>query len=250
MTRLAAIILTYNEAFHIQACIASAQFADLVVVFDSYSSDNTVSLAHSAGAEVIQREFDDYARQRNAALETVKDRADCALFVDADERVDDALAQEICEVVQNQDYVAWQIPRNNYIAGKLTKWGGWYPDYQTRLLRIGYANYDPTRKVHEVVQINGNLGTLKNELTHFNYQNMRQFVNKQRKYTAYEAQILFDQGIRPKPQNYVLQPIRHFYWRYITLGGYRMGWHGLRLCLVMAWYELRKYMKLRELWRS
>jgi hypothetical protein len=98
------------------------------------------------------------------------------------------------------------------------------------------------------VQINGKRGTLKNQLTHLNYQNMRQFVNKQRKYTTYEAQIMFEQGIRPKPQNYFLQPARHFYWRYITLGGYRMGWHGLRLCLLMAWYELRKYMKLRELW--
>lgn len=250
MTHLTAIILTYNESRHIQACIESVKFADAVVVFDSHSTDNTVELARGAGANVIQHPFSDYATQRNAALDSVRDKTDWVLFVDADERVDAPLADEIRRVIQTDEAVGWRIPRHNYIFGKLTRATGWYPDYQTRLLKIGFAQYDPTRKVHEVVMLEGELGTLNSPLTHYNYDDARQFAQKQRKYTAYEAKILYEGGIRPKLRNYILQPIRHFKWRFFELKGYQDGFHGLRLSLLMAWYEFKKYILLRGLWHK
>ncbi len=250
MNKLTAIILTYNESEHIVACIESLQFADSVLVFDSYSTDSTVELARQAGADILQRPFDNYAAQRNAALEAVSGQTEWVLFVDADERVPPELADEILAVLDQPDYAGWQVPRHNYIFGRLTKGAGWYPDYQLRLLRVGYARYDPTRHVHEVVQLEGKLGTLQNPLVHYNYRDMQQFRAKQQRYSAYEANILFEQGVRPKPQNYILQPLRHFRWRYLTLKGYRDGWHGLRLSLLMAWYEFRKYWLLRQLWQK
>jgi hypothetical protein len=59
--------------------------------------------------------------------------------------------------------------------------------------------------------------------------------------------MLYEQGIRPSPYTYVLQPLRHFYWRFVTLQGYRDGLHGLRLSALMAWYELQKYLTLRRI---
>ena len=82
---LAAVILTRNVAGHITDCIATLGFADRVVVSDSFSDDSTVELARAAGAEVIQRTFDNFAGQRNAALDAVV--ADWIFFVDADERI-------------------------------------------------------------------------------------------------------------------------------------------------------------------
>jgi glycosyltransferase involved in cell wall biosynthesis len=254
MPRLFAVILTYNESAHIVECVASVRFADQVIVFDSVSTDDTVALAEQAGAQVIQRPFDDYASQRNAALDAAQAAgADWVFFVDADERVGDALAAEVRAVIAQPDadrYAGWRVSRHNYIFGKLTRGAGWYPDYQTRLLRTGRAGYDPTRKVHEVVELEGELGTLVEPLTHYNYRDLPQFIAKQQRYTAYEARILLEQGVRPKPRNYILQPLRHFKWRYLTLKGYRDGFHGLRLSVIMAWYEFRKYWLLRGLWRS
>ena len=250
MTHLAAIILTYNEAEHIQACVESVCFADSVLVFDSYSTDETVELAQNTGAEVIQNTFHNYAQQRNDALTAVTERAGWVLFVDADERVTPELATEIRGAMERPDYAGWAIPRHNYIFGKLTLGAGWYPDYQTRLLRVGAARYDPTRQVHEVVQLDGAEGKLENPLVHYNYTDMAQFVAKQHKYTTYEAQVMYEQGIRPKPQNYILQPLRHFRYRFFTLNGYQIGLHGLRLSLLMSWYELKKYLVLRRLWRG
>jgi glycosyltransferase involved in cell wall biosynthesis len=250
MTHLTAIILTYNESRHIVACIEHVRFADAVLVFDSFSTDDTVILARGAGADVNQNAFSDYATQRNTALDAVRDKTDWVLFVDADERVDPALAEEIRTVIASDEAVGWRLPRHNYIFGKLTRATGWYPDYQTRLLKIGSAHYDPTRKVHEVVILDGELGTLKTPLIHYNYDNARQFAQKQRKYTAYEAKIMYEGHIRPKLRNYILQPLRHFRWRFIELKGYQDGLHGLRLSLLMSWYEFKKYWLLRGLWRK
>lgn len=246
--RLAAIVLTYNEAQHIVACIDSLRFADQIIVFDSFSSDDTVQLAQNAGARVIQHAFANYASQREAALEAVRGAADWVLFVDADERVTDALAAEVRASIERPGVAGYRIPRDNYIFGRLTRGAGWYPDYQTRLLRVGAVHYDLTRQVHEVVVLDGEEGTLQHPFIHYNYRDLPQFLEKQRRYTAYDARILYEQGVRPKPQNFVLQPLRQFWWRFVTLKGYGDGLHGLRLSLLMAWYELKKYMILRGLW--
>jgi len=71
-TTLAAIVLTLNEERHIQECLASLAWADHLVVFDCFSTDGTVGLAQQAGAEVIWHPFENYAQQRNAALEQVQ----------------------------------------------------------------------------------------------------------------------------------------------------------------------------------
>lgn len=247
MTHLTAIILTHNEERHIVECIASVQFADTVIVFDSHSQDNTTKLAENAGARVIRHPFENYAQQRNAALEAVKSETDWVLFVDADERVTSELADEIRQVIEQPGYAGWCIPRYNYIFGKLTLGGGWYPDCQFRLLKVGQAQFDPNRHVHEVVVLSGKEGVTQHHLIHYNYSDISQFHRKQRKYAAYEAQILFQQGTCPRLQNFILQPLRHFGWRFVTLKAYRDGLHGLRLSIYMAWYEWVKYRMLAQM---
>ncbi|MFO7322495.1 MAG: glycosyltransferase family 2 protein [Chloroflexota bacterium] len=248
--KLFAVILTYNERENITACIETVRFADRIIVLDSYSQDDTAVLALEAGAELIERPFDNYASQRNAALAAVRGRADWVLFVDADERVTPALEDEILRAIEQPGYAGWRIPRLNYIFGRLTRGAGWYPDYQTRLLRVGRARYDETRAVHELVVLDGQEGTLTKPFLHYNYKTVAQFHAKQERYARLEAQTMFEKGIVPKPRNFVLQPLRQFWWRFITLGGIREGFHGLRLCTYLAWYEYRKYVMLRALWQQ
>jgi glycosyltransferase involved in cell wall biosynthesis len=248
--QLAAVILTRNEAAHVVACIDSLRWADRVVVFDSYSDDETVALAREAGTEVLQRPFDNYAAQRNAALDAVGagGAADWVFFVDADERATPALAEEIRRVITERSEDGWHVPRHNVIFGRITLGAGWYPDYQFRLMRRGRARY--TRPVHELGEVDGAVGYLANPLIHYNYRDPAHFHAKQRFYVEHDADILRESGARPKPRNFVLQPWRQFWWRFITLRGYRDGLHGLRLSLYMAYYEWRKYRRLAELWRG
>jgi hypothetical protein len=241
---LAAIILTLNEQKHLPACLASVQWADEVLVFDSFSTDRTVEIAQAAGAKVIQRQFDGWAKQREAALQSAS--AEWVLFVDADERVTPELAQAV-RAVGSRPEAGWWIPRYNYIFGKLTRHTGWYPDYQLRLLQRAKAHYDPTRPVHELVLLDGEAGYLQEHFIHLNYETVPEFIVKQKYYASFAAQQLARAGLRAKPQNFVLQPARQFWWRFVTLQGWRDGLHGLRLSILMGWFEVEKYRMLREI---
>lgn len=242
--QLTAVILTYNEAAHIQACIESLSWADRVLVFDDFSTDETVALALAAGAEIGQCKLENFAQQRNAALDSIT--TDWVFFVDADERGTPELAAEIRRVIAERPERGWEVPRHNYIFGKLTLGAGWYPDYQARLFEHDKVRYE--RPVHELAVVDGEIGQLENTLIHYNYRDVAHFYVTQEKYTDYDAGILYQAGIHPKPQNYILQPWRQFWWRYVTLDGYKDGVHGLHLSLLMGYYEWVKYRKLRALW--
>ena len=244
MTTLKAVILTFNEARHIQACIESVAWADEVVVLDSFSNDATVKLARTSGATVLQRPWQNYAHNRNLALEAVD--ADWILFVDADERATPDLATEARSVIAREQHAGWWIPRHNFIFGHRMRATGWYPDCQLRLLRRDAARYDPQRAVHELVILEGTAGTLTSHLIHYNYETLRQFVEKQRRYLAYDVGVLDDAGVVPRAYTPYSQALRHVWWRFVTLQGWRDTVWGLLLSLLMGYYEMQKYRRLRE----
>lgn len=232
---ITAIILTKDEITHITDCITSVQpWVDRVVVFDSGINDEVCLLAAAAGAEVLRRRFDNFAAQRQAAVESVD--AEWILFVDADERLTPALGAEIRQAIADDGINGYWIPRRNYIAGHEMRHGGYFPDYQLRLLLRSSARYDTTREVHEVVDVGGDTGKLQEPLIHYNYASWTQFHEKQHVYAAYEARILAGRGIRPRPHNFLLQPLREFRRRYLALAGWKDGLPGLRLALLLAWY--------------
>lgn len=246
MIPLAGVILTHNEEANVVDCINSLRWTDAVIVFDSFSTDRTVELARSAGAEVIQHAFENYGAQRDAALQAVE--AEWVFFVDADERATPELAAEIREKIKRVER-GWWVPRHNYIFGRLTLWAGWFPDYQMRLLHRGSARHDPAYPVHERVLLDGAAGYLTHPLIHYNYRDVRQFIEKQERYTAIDAQRRFDQGQRPRPWTFFTMPARHFWWRFVTLRGYRDGLHGLRLSVLTAFYELKTWLRVARLAR-
>ena len=104
--------------------------------------------------------------------------------------------------------------------------------------------------MHEIAEVDGEIGHLRNTLIHYNYQDADHFHAKQRAYSTYDATILKQQDVHPKPHNFILQPLRQFHWRYVTLKGYQDGLHGLRLSLYMMYYEWVKYRKLAWFWRK
>jgi hypothetical protein len=242
---LVAVVLTLNEAHNVAACLESLDWADRRVVFDSYSADETVALARALGAQVLQHPFENYAQQRNAAIERVA--ADWIFFVDADERGTPALGAEVRHVIAHRPEVGWFVPRDNYIFGRLTRGCGWYPDYQFRLFKRGYARWE--RPVHEVAVVDGERGYLEHALVHYNYVDVADFTARQERYTDFDAQILHRQGVRPRLYTPYTQAARQFWWRWATLQGWREGLHGLRLSLLMAYYEMLKYRRLARLWR-
>lgn len=251
MPRLIAVILTKNEARHIRECIQSVTWADGVLISDSYSDDGTVEISRRLGATVKQYPFVSFAEQRNIALVDAQAMgADWVFFIDADERATPDLGAEIIRVIQKESVTGWWVPRYNYIMGHKMHGGGWYPDHQLRLLRTGRARYDPSREVHETVILDGEAGYLEEHLIHYNYDTLAHFRAKQNRYQEFEAKMLYNQGIYPRPWTYLSMPLREFWRRYVTLKGYRDGGVGLLLCGLMGWYSFRSYVRLGHLHRQ
>lgn len=248
MTNIVAAILTKNEARHVSDCIKSVQWADAVLLEDSFSTDGTVEIARELGAHIFQNEFVNFAVARNTALANARALgAEWLFFIDADERVTPELAAEIRRVAAADEQPGWWVPRFNVMWGHTMKGGGWYPDHQLRLMKISAASYDPEREVHEIVMLDGEAGYLQEHLIHYNYDNLAQFKRKQNRYIDFEAKILKDKGIRAKPWTYLSMPLREFKRRYFSLGGYKDGWVGLQVCGLMSWYMFLTYIRLRRL---
>ena len=249
MSPLSAVILTRNEQQHLPACLASVRWADEVLVVDSFSTDRTSQIASEAHIRFVQHEFADYASQRNYALAEAK--GDWVLFVDADERVSDELRAEILNLLampseRRSAAAGYWIPRQNYIFGAWVRHTGWYPDRQLRLMRRERAQYDLSRPVHELVQLDGATGILAGHLIHLNYETVGEFLRKQRQYAVLDAESLRLKGVRARPHGFVLQPLREFRRRYLSLEGYQDGWRGLLLSALMAWYNFEVYRRLAD----
>ena len=243
-------VIARDEEKHLATCLDSLRWTDeRIVLLDDRTTDGSAAAARELGVEVVPRKFTTFPNQRNAVLELAAERHPNSwlFFVDADERSSQGLAAEIRQVVVDSGEttpVGYWVPRRNYIWGEWIRHGGWSPDYQMRLMRASKARFDAGRDVHELAILNGTEGYLQERLVHYNYDRLDQFLVKQRYYCRLEAQRLRRAGIHAKPQNFVLQPLREFRRRYVDLEGYRDGWRGLTLSVLLAWYAGVTYVDL------
>ena len=105
---LTVAVLTMNEAHRIRACLESAAFADQIVVVDSGSTDGTVDIARSMGAEVYSYpDWQGFAVQRNRLLQHAT--CDYIFFLDADEVMGADFQQEIQSIVRGNEQAVWKI---------------------------------------------------------------------------------------------------------------------------------------------
>lgn len=246
--RISAIVITKNEEDHIAACLDSLTWADERVVLDSFSSDRTVELARAITPNVFKRHFDTFPRQRNAALDLAN--GEWAFFLDADERATPELSREVRQAVEDGGHSGYWVPRRNIILGKWMQHTGWWPDNQLKLFRRDQGRFDEGGLVHEVPKIAGSCGYLQSPITHYNYQRLSEFFSRQDFYSSFEASALFKRGLRARPHNFVLQPYREFVRRYVTWQGYKDGFHGICLSLIMSWFTFVTYRKLARLERT
>jgi glycosyltransferase involved in cell wall biosynthesis len=258
---LSVAIIARNEETHIGACLESiAGVADeIVVLLDESSHDRTDVIAQAYGARVYVDRWRGFAGHRNLALDVC--RGEWVLFLDADERITPDLRREVAELKQtwhtqpdgddtptDAHIAGYGIPRYNIFFGKVVQGGGWYPDYQLRLLRRTRARYNENQHVHEVATVAGKTATLKGHLLHINIERLSEFWSKQTRYALAEARTLYGEQRAMRWRNFAGSPTREFWRRYIRLGGWRDGLIGLFLCASLAWFEVVKFGCLRLLY--
>ena len=240
---VSAVIITLNEEQKIADCIESVKWADEVVVVDGFSADKTCKIARNYGAKVYEREFDDFASQKNHAVE--KAVGDYIFFLDADERADDGLAAEILEAVVKQEYQGYYIPRKNIIFGKEMKYGGHQGDKHLRLFRKEVSRFvDP---IHEKVVVDGKVGMLSNCLIHYSTETISEYRSKLDLYTDFEVKYFIQQNLKLGKFDIIWKPAAKFLKQYFLQKGFLDGKEGLVFYYFSAVYLYTKYRKYWEI---
>jgi glycosyltransferase involved in cell wall biosynthesis len=188
MSAISVLILTLNEEDNIADCIDSCSWSDDIVVFDSMSEDRTVEIARGKGACVLERRFDNYAAQRNAALTTVSYKHEWVLMVDADERVPADLVAEIQTAVAavGDEVAMFRMRRKDYFLGKWLRRSSGYPSWFGRLVRLGRVRVE--REVNEEYIADGRVEHLQTHLHHYPFnRGIAYWFERHNRYSTAEA---------------------------------------------------------------
>lgn len=227
---LSVVLAVFNEEKNLGACLGSVKhIADEIVVVDGTSTDKTVEIAKKYGAKVVVADnppIFHINKQKAVDLAT----GTWILQMDADEVVDPKLAQEIENVTQDKEAKnGYYLARKNYFINQWMKKGGMYPDYVIRIFKRGKGRF-PSKSVHEQIEIEGEIGYLKNPLIHRPYPTFNEYLRKADTYTS----LTRDELIRKKiPINiftlakYLFYyPVRTFFSLYVRHHGVMDGWWG------------------------
>lgn len=237
---LSVVIMAFNEEKKIKECLESIKnVADEIIVVDNMSSDKTVAIAKKYTKKIYHQKNEPRILDLQKNFGFSKAKGDWILSLDADERVTDSLALQIKAALTNDDpeISAYRIPRKNIIFGKWIQHTGWYPDFQLRLFRNKKAKYT-AEHVHEEMEVDGKTDQLTEPLIHENYETMRQFINKMVMYAENEADAKIKKGYRYTWTDAVTLPTNEFLSRFFAREGYRDGFHGLMLSLLMSVYYI------------
>lgn len=231
-------MITKNEAHRIEDALKSIQFASEIIVIDSESTDNTVEIAKKYGAKVIVTPFKGFGQQKNQAHELAS--TDWVLNIDADERVNSALADEIAQAIQRQNFDGYFVPRRTWYIDRWIDHSGWYPNHLLRLCRKTKGRWT-TPIIHEELKIQGSVGAMKHPLEHFSFPTVRSHIEKNLEYA--ERARHQNGGIKSVPGVFGLffQPLWKLLSMYVFKGGFLDGRAGWVIAVNSAYSTFLKY---------
>jgi glycosyltransferase involved in cell wall biosynthesis len=233
LSDIGALVITRNEARHIEECLQSLQFCDERVVVDSFSDDATVERALPLAEHVYRRSFVHHADQKNWGIERLS--TPWILLVDADERVSPELAAELCELSERSEADGYWLYRSNRFFGRHIRHAGWERDRVLRFLRRGRGSY-PERELHEEIEMSdgAEVGRCKARLLHDSYSDWSKALDRLLSYSSRGAAERVRRGRRGSYFRAISAAPARFLRQYGLQGGWRDGRHGLALCAFSA----------------
>lgn len=248
--KISAVIITLNEEKYIGGLLSDLDFADEIIIVDSFSTDNTENICKTfPKVTFIQHQFENFSAQRNFAIEQASH--DWILFLDGDEALTPPLKQEIITLVQNTPSCqAYLFNRIFMFENSILKYSGNQTDKIIRLFDKNFAKYDTAKLVHEKLIVNGKIGYLKNKLIHYSYQSYEDYKAKIISYGKFKAQEKIAKKTKASFLRQFLHPTYNFLYNYIIRLGILDGKKGLIICYLNAYSIVVRYKELRKLWKE
>jgi glycosyltransferase involved in cell wall biosynthesis len=247
---ISVVINTFNAEKWLDYALRSVEsWAGEIVVVDMHSEDRTQEIARAHGARLLLHERIGYvepARAFAVALAT----HEWVLILDADEMVPEPLSRRLCEISTQGVVDAVSLPRLNYILGAPVMHTGWGPDQDRHWRFFRRGSIELPERIHGAMLPRAGTRTLRLPATedlalvHFNYVDVEDFMSRLNRYTSIEAAGARRRGAA---QGAVPASAREFLTRWIRHGGWRDGWRGFYLTLMMMSYRVVAAAKSREL---
>ncbi|MGI9526488.1 MAG: glycosyltransferase family 2 protein [Weeksellaceae bacterium] len=246
--KLSAILITLNEEGNIRDYLHNFSFADEIIVVDSFSTDNTAKIIKEEFPHVklFQREFINFSDQKNFAIKQASHP--WSIFFDADERIGEALKEEILETIGDPNAKdAYFIYRRLHFMNKFLKYSGWQNDKAVRLFRTNKCRYNPQQLVHETMYCQDNIGFLKNRLDHYTFTSVEEYENKLDFYAQLRAKELYRKNLKPNFFHFTIKPIFRFLHHYLFGLGFLDGKEGYVISRIYGKHVYRRYQFLEKL---
>ena len=242
------VILTKNEDKNITDCIKSILWSDEILVIDDNSTDETVNIAKKLNCTVITHPLkNNFSEQRNFALQEAK--GDFVFFLDADERVSDALCQEIISSVSlNSQYEGFYLKRRDFMWGKELKFGETGNIKLLRLGRKGAGRWEGN--VHERWVMQGGTAEMSSSIQHFPHQTISEFLAEINFYTSIRAKELFKEGVRVSWLSILVYTKGKFLVNFVLKRGFLDGIPGLIMAMMMSLHSFLVRGKLWLMWHK
>lgn len=271
------IVPVKNEIRNIERCLRHLQWADEVFVVDSQSTDGTAEKAREMGAEVVQFHFNGtYPKKKNWSLDNLPLRNGWVLIVDGDEVVTSELRDEIAKAITRDEFDGYFLNFRYQFLGRWIRHCGYYPVWVMRLFKHKLGRYEkmPVRpgsrtgdsEAHEHIILDGKAGYMKNDVLHYPYPSISDWVEKHDRYSNWEAELYerflltddFASGKRIGASQrmkrwlkrvYLRLPLRfvfRFFYAYIWKRGFLDGRPGFILCTLLMFYDFLSWAKVYE----
>ena len=244
---LSVIVPCFNEEAVIAECLESLQFADDILVVDSFSTDKTTEIARRYTPRVLQHEFWSHGAQNNWAVPQAKHS--WVLVVDADERVTPELADEVRTLLRDPSRHGYEVRRRNFFLGREVRHGTWGSDYVLRLYHRDRGRYQE-RHVHSRVELDGRPGRCRGALVHHTYRSLDDYARKIHRFSRGGAMNEHERGKRGSAWKIVAHGVGRFFKTYVLKLGFLDGTEGLIIAFMEADYAALKYAKLWEIQRK
>ena len=193
------IVPVRNEAHNLNRCLKSLRGVGEVYVIDSGSTDETIEIARSFDAKVVQFHYHGgWPKKRQWAMDTLPLAYEWILLMDADEALTPELADEIRRAIANPLYDGYYIALRMHFLGRVLRHSG--ASFQKlSLFRRGQGRFECRSRdqdasmcdmeVHEHIVIEGQTAKLQNPIIHHNVETLSRYIRKHDEYSTWEAHV-------------------------------------------------------------
>ncbi len=273
------VVPVRNEARNLPRCLESLAAVGEVYVIDSQSTDDTVPIAQSHGAKVVQFHYaGGWPKKRQWAMDTLPFAYDWILLLDADEFLTPELVEEIRQALQKPGVNGYSIRLQMYFLGRVLR----HCDasfWKLSLFRQGRGRFECRLKdqdtsmadieIHEHVVVDGPTAELRNALVHHNVDSLSRYILKHNEYSNWEARVLLQPegdsnseevradlfGTQAQRRRWLKRnlyrlpgsPVLLFLYRYVLRLGFLDGVPGLIYCTFQAVQMFHTKAKIFEL---